>query len=178
MRSRFLAAAVLVTLSVPAVGQAADATVPVKEIMDITVRNWAGEKEWKYIFDEDMLTKNFSKAFIEKYREASKKPAYESENGEAGDPFGYDVITYSQDGCPIEDLKITPGAQKDGTTDVGVTFRLWSCLDEEELKKSVNEIRFDVITENGKPVIADMHHVSEGERDSVMAEMTALIAGE
>lgn len=180
MRARLSLNAVLwlFPLMMTAPVAAADPIAPVKEIMDITVSNWAGADEWKYIFDDDVLTKNFSKAFVEKYREASRKPAYEAEDGEPGDPFGYDVITYSQDGCPLENLEIKTGTEKDGTTDIGVTFKLWTCLDDSAVKNQVNELHFDVVNEGGKQVIADIHHVSEGERDSVMAEMNALIAGE
>ena len=36
---------------------AAGPTDPVQKVMDITVKNWSGDAEnWKYIFDEDMLT--------------------------------------------------------------------------------------------------------------------------
>lgn len=65
-----LTAAVLFSHSALAVGPAD----PVQKVMDITVKNWSGDAEnWKYIFDEDMLTSLFSKDFVAQYREASKK---------------------------------------------------------------------------------------------------------
>lgn len=158
---------------------AADATAPVRQIMDITVKNWSGEQEeWKYIFDEDMLTSLFSKQFAQTYREAAKKPAYDTENNEPGDPFGYDVVTSSQDGCPIQELAITPGTSKDGVTDVKVTFKLWSCMDEAEMKSMVNEVNFDVVDEDGKPVISDIHRVGDDGTDSLVVEMDGIIKGE
>lgn len=158
---------------------AGDPVPPVRQIMDITVKNWSGEaEEWKYIFDEDMLTSVFSKTFADKYREAAKKPAYDSEDKDPGDPFGYDVVTSSQDGCPIADLSITPGETKAGVTDVTVKFRLWDCMDEPEMKAMVNEIHFDIIDEGGKPVINDMHRVGDDGRDSVLSEMAEIAKGE
>lgn len=158
---------------------AADPGLPVRQIMDITVKNWSGEaEEWKYIFDEDMLTSVFSRTFADEYREAAKKPAYDSEDKDPGDPFGYDVVTSSQDGCPIADLSITPGEVKDGVTDVTVTFKLWGCMDEAEMKAMVNEIHFDVIDEGGKPVINDMHRVGDDGRDSLLQEMAVIAKGE
>ena len=73
-----LTAAVLFSHSALAAGPAD----PVQKVMDITVKNWSGDAEnWKYIFDEDMLTSLFSKDFVAQYHEASKKPAYEAESG-------------------------------------------------------------------------------------------------
>jgi hypothetical protein len=158
---------------------AADPVPPVRQIMDITVKNWSGEaEEWKYIFDEDMLTSVFSKRFADEYRQAAKKPAYDSEDNEPGDPFGYDVVTSSQDGCPIADLSITSGELKDGVTDVAVKFKLWDCMDEAEMKAMVNEVHFDVIDEGGKPVINDMHRVVDDGRESLRQEMAEIAKGE
>jgi hypothetical protein len=159
---------------------AADATSPVRQVMDITVKNWSGEQEeWKYIFDEDMLNSLFSKRFVETYHQAAKKPAYDTENNEPGDPFGYDVVTSSQDGCPIQELAIAPAQPKDGgVNDVKVSFKLWSCMDENDMKNMVNEVHFDVIEVNGKPVIDDIHRVGDDGTDSLVVEMDGIIKGE
>jgi len=158
---------------------AADPTEPVKKVMDITVKNWSGEADdWKYIFDEDLLTTLFSKAFIAQYREASKKPASEAESGEKGDPFGYDVVTNSQDGCPLQDVNISAAPPKDGVSDVTVKFKLWACMDEAEMKTTVDQVNFDVIEEDGKPVINDIHRVGDEGRDSLQQEMANIIKGE
>lgn len=158
---------------------AAEPTEPVKKVMDITVKNWSGESEdWKYIFDEDLLTTLFSKEFAVKYREASKKPAYEAEAGEKGDPFGYDVVTNSQDGCPLQDINIIAAPPKDGVSDVTVKFKLWACMDEAEMKATVDQVNFDVIEEGGKSVINDIHRVGDDGRDSLLQEMANIIKGE
>ncbi|MCO5734064.1 hypothetical protein [Rhizobium sp. SSA_523] len=168
---------VFASLSLPAA--AADPVAPVQQVMDMTKYNWeAVDAEWKYIFDSTPLASLFSKRFQAAYKEAAKHPAYETENNEPGDPFGYDVITNSQDGCPLQDVKITPGAVKDGIADVAVSFKMWTCIDEAEIKNSVSEVHFDVITEDGKPVIDDIHRVADGERDSVLSEMQALAKGQ
>lgn len=158
---------------------AADVTDPVRQVMDMTKANWESvDADWKYIFDPEPLAKLFSKRFQAAYKDASKHPAYETENNQPGDPFGYDVVTDSQDGCPLQNITITPG-QPDGTiTPVKVTFKLWTCIDQADIKDSVNEVDFDMVTEGGRVVIDDIHRVSEGERDSVLAEMQDIAKGQ
>lgn len=161
------------------VSLAADATEPVNEVMRITSENWKSqESDWKFIFDAEPLSKLFSQRFQVAYREAAKHPAYETENGQPGDPFGYDVITNSQDGCPLQDLKVEQKPGKDGATDVGVSFKFWSCIDDADIKNSVEHVHFDVITENGHPVIDDIHRYDDDESDSVYAEMQELAKGQ
>ncbi|WP_117195668.1 hypothetical protein [Rhizobium terrae] len=158
---------------------AADATDPVKEVMKVTEDNWnTVDSEWKYIFDADPLSRLFSKKFQSAYAEAAKHPAYDTENNQPGDPFGYDVVTSSQDGCPLKEIAIVPSPGKNGMTDVKVTFKMWTCIDEAEVKDSVNELHFDVIQEGGKPVIDDIHRVVDNERDSVIEEMQSIAKGE
>jgi hypothetical protein len=158
---------------------AADPTDPVNEIMKVTQENWnSADSDGKYIFDPDPLSRLFSKKFQAAYAEAAKHPAYDTENNEAGDPFGYDVITSSQDGCPLQEIttKTAPGAS--GVTDVTVTFKQWTCVDDMQAKNSVSEVHFDVVEENGKPVIDDIHRVTDGERDSLVDEMQTIAKGE
>jgi hypothetical protein len=175
---RNLALALLFSLTAGAAA-AADPAEPVNEVMKITQENWdSGESEWKYIFDAEPLARLFSKNFQAAYGEASKHPAYETENNEPGDPFGYDVVTASQDGCPLQDVKIEPAVPASGKTDVAVTFKQWTCVDDEELKNSVSEVHFDVIEEDGKPVVDDIHRVADGERDSLVEEMQSIAKGE
>jgi len=158
---------------------AADATDPVKEVMKVTEDNWnSNESDWKFIFDKEPLARLFSKRFQAAYAEASKHPAYDTENNEPGDPFGYDVITSSQDGCPLKDIAINPAPAANGMTDVTVTFKMWTCIDEAEVKDSTSEVHFDVIEEDGRPVIDDIHRVVEDERDSVIEEMESIAKGE
>lgn len=158
---------------------AADVTDPVRQVIDMTKFNWESvDAEWKYIFDADPLAKLYSKRFQEAYKEAAKHPAYDSENNESGDPFGYDVITNSQDGCPLQDIKIAAAQPQNGVTPVNVSFKMWTCIDDAQIKEGVTEVQFDVVTENGKPVIDDIHHIADGERDSVFAEMQILAKGQ
>ncbi|MGK6313564.1 hypothetical protein [Neorhizobium sp. DT-125] len=158
---------------------AADATDPVRQVMKITEDNWnTVDSEWKYIFDPDPLARLFSKKFQAAYAEAAKHPAYETENNQPGDPFGYDVITSSQDGCPLQEVKMNSAPGANGMTDVTVTFKMWACVDEADVKDSVNEVHFDVTEEDGKPVIDDIHRVADGERDSVIEEMQSIAKGE
>jgi hypothetical protein len=172
MRTLSLAAAFTL---IAATASAADATAPVREVMDMTAKNWATtDSDWVYVFADEPLQRLFSQRFQAAYHEAAKTPAYETDDGSPGDPFGYDVVTASQDGCPLEEMAIDGGAEEVAVRDVKVTFKLWRCLDQAELRESVNEVHFDVIEESGRYVIDDIHRVGIEEQDSVLAEMKEL----
>lgn len=172
MRILFISVAFSLLTSV---AMAAEPTDPVRRVMDVTVANWGNaESEWSYIFDPEPLQQLFSRQFQAAFRDASKRPAYETDDGGPGDPFGYDVVTASQDGCPLEDVAVNAGPEQGGLTKVKVTFKLWRCLDQPELRDSVNEVQFDVVSEDGRFVIDDIHRVSDGDQDSVLAEMRQL----
>jgi len=169
-----LALSFLSTVSV-----AAEPVDPVKEVMKVTEENWnSNDSDWKFIFDPDPLARLFSQRFQTAYADAAKHPAYETENNQPGDPFGYDVVTASQDGCPLQDIVIAPGVAANGKTDFKVTFKQWTCIDDADLKDTASEVHFDVIDEGGKPVIDDIHRVADGESDSVVEEMQSIAKGE
>lgn len=178
MRLAFAAlTAGFVSLVSPAFAAAADVLVPVREIMDLTVSNWSADvDDWKGVFEGDRLDRLYTKELAALYRDASKKAAKIFESEEPVDPFDYDVVTNSQDGCPLEDLKMEAVGEKDGVTDVVARFRLWACEDNEETKNVVTEVHFDVVQEAGKPVISDIRHVVDGETMSVRDELKSIIA--
>lgn len=144
---------------------------PVRAIMDLATALWSDDPPAdKDYFDKDHIGL-FSKDFVAAYREAEKYPVYE----EGGSPFGYDVITSSQDGCPLKDMAIAPGAETAGTTDVKVTFKLMSCYVDDSGKDAVSEVHFKVVTEDGKPVIADIDRIVDGKPVSLVAEMKEIV---
>lgn len=164
---KLLAAAFLcLGLATPAL--AAGPEEPVKALMDVAQSLWsdAGGAGADY-FDETRLKALYSKAFADAYRAAAKFPIYD----ESGGPFGYDVITNGQDGCPLKDVAIAPGATTAAVTDVKVTFKLWTCSEDASLKDQVSEVHFDVVTEDGRPVISDIHRLADGKTDSLLKEM-------
>lgn len=139
---------------------AADATAPVKVIMDATVSNWAGgDSDWQDIFDENKLDERYSKDLIAKYKAAAQFPAAD-EDGIS--PFDYDVIVGGQDACPLQDLNIAPQAPKGETTEVIATFKSSACQGSDAASQAVTTVRFEVIQEAGKPVIDDIITVDEG----------------
>ncbi|MDB5522850.1 MAG: hypothetical protein JWM58_613 [Rhizobium sp.] len=146
---------------------AASVEDPVKAVMTIAVSRWQPESSGTDYFEKPHLDANYSKAFVAVYHQAEKYPAYD----EGGTPFDYDVITNGQDGCPLKDLKIAPGGEKDGVTAVDVSFRLWDCAETAEDKAKISELKFDVITEDGRPVINDIHRKTDGKWDSLIGEM-------
>jgi hypothetical protein len=160
-----LAFSLLIAFS-PLAALAQSATDPVNRVMDVAKARWEStDGPAPDYFDG--LDEDFSADFAATYREAAKYPAYEGGDS----PFDYDVITSSQDGCPLKDVTVSPAGEKDGVTLIAVSFKLWTCAPDAESKTKVNELQFDVITEDGKPVIADVHRLSEGKWDTLVGEM-------
>lgn len=163
MISRLALAAMLATSPLSALAQSA--IDPVNRVMAVAEARWRGPDTTDGYFDR--LERDFSAGFSKLYREAQKYPVFEGSDY----PFDYDVITSSQDGCPLEDVKISPTGDAKGNGVVAVSFRLWGCVPDGEDRTKISELKFDVVTENGKPVIADIHRLSEGKWDSLAAEM-------
>lgn len=157
MKKISLALAVLLGSTAPIL--AADVTAPVKEIMDATIKNWSGaDSDWIDIFDASKLSRLYSKDFVTKYQAAIQNPAAD-EDGVS--PFDYDVIVNGEDACPLEDLTYTPKPGADGATEVIVTFKKATCMDDGSDKQAVTTVRFEMLDEAGKPVIDDI--VTEGD---------------
>lgn len=169
MRTLLLASLLIV---MPAGAFAQDPTQPVRAVMAITAANWAGEGgEGGDLFSEQMLNSTYSRDFVAKYREAAKFPPFE----ESETPFDYDVITNSQDGCALEDISVSAGESRNGVTDVIATFKNMTCFGSEPEYQIPAEVHFDVIEEDGRPVIDDIHARLDGEEPgSLKAEMTVM----
>jgi hypothetical protein len=155
----------LVATSLVLVGpaSAADATTPVRAIMDVATALWSnGDGETGDYFDEAHIG-NFSKNMRALYTEATKHPAFDTEDG-TGSPFDYDPIVMGQDGCPLEGLTVQVGKKDGAATDVVARFKHFTCMDgaSDEERNAVSEVHFRVISENGRPVISD---VASGEGD-------------
>ena len=162
---RFFAFALAATL-LPLAAHAESAADPVNRIMDVAKARWASvEGSGTDYFEK--LDRDFSKSFVAVYREATKYPAYD----EGDSPFDYDVITSSQDGCPLKDIKVSPEGEKQAISVVDVSFKLWTCNTDAESLAKVNELKFDVVMEDGKPVISDIHRFQEGKWDTLVGEM-------
>ena len=147
---------------------AASAADPVQRIIDIAKGRWETTENNNTPDYFDKLDRDFSKSFAKVYREASKYPAYDGGDS----PFDYDVITSSQDGCPLKDIKVASESEKDGKAVVDASFRLMDCAEDPASKAKVSELKFDVVTEGGKPVINDIHRkTDDGKWDSLVSEM-------
>lgn len=150
----------------PLAAHGQSAADPVNRIMDVAKARWESVEGSSTDYFEK-LDRDFSKNFVAVYREASKYPAYD----EGDSPFDYDVITSSQDGCPLKDITVSPASEKDGVSVVDVSFKLWTCNTDAESLASVNQLKFDVVMEDGKPVISDIHRFQEGKWDTLIGEM-------
>lgn len=169
---------VLLALLVP-VAAHADPLAPVNEVMDVARQLWSENPPQSLdYFDPDRLSRLYSAGFVTAYKAAQKNPVFGLEDGESeGNPFDYDVIANSQDGCPLEDIKAekTGGA---GSATVTVTFKLWRCIEDAEERDALSEVRFHLIEENGKQVIDDIVRVMDGEQLSLLEEMQYIASGE
>lgn len=162
---KFLAIAFAAAL-VPFAAHAESAADPVNRIMSVATARWESiESPAGDYFGN--LDRDFSARFAAVYREAQKFPVYDGSDY----PFDYDVITSSQDGCPLKDLTVSPQGEKDGVTVVAVRFKLWTCAPDAESQAKVNELKFDVVMEDGKPVISDIHRLTDGKWDTLVGEM-------
>jgi hypothetical protein len=158
----------MLTASAPALAAPDE---PVKAIMDLATALWSDKPpEGQDYFDKDHIGL-FSKDFVALFREAEKYPIYE----EGGSPFSYDVVTSSQDGCPLKDVAMAPGAETSGTTDIKVTFKLMSCYADDPGRDAVSEVHFKIVTEDGKSVISDMDRIIDGKPASLVAEMKDIV---
>lgn len=153
---------------------AADATAPVKAIMDATVSNWAGgDSDWQDIFDDSRLKTVYSKDFGAKYQAAAQFPAAD-EDGIS--PFDYDVIVNAQDACPLEDMKLAAQPQKGEVTEVLATFKKATCMGTGADYQKTTTVRFEVIQEAGKPVIDDIITIDDnGSPSSLKSVMQDLV---
>jgi hypothetical protein len=175
---KFAAAALVVTFLQFSFGAnmvlAADATVPVKVIMDATVSNWAGgDSDWQDIFDDSRLKTVYSKDFGAKYQAAAQFPAAD-EDGIS--PFDYDVIVNAQDACPLEDMKLAAQPPKGDVTEVLATFKKATCMGTDADYQKTTTVRFEVIQEAGKPVIDDIITIDDnGSPSSLKSVMQDLV---
>lgn len=166
-------------LLTPVSAFAADATQPVKIIMDLAQKTWAPGASTDTNYFDNVYIKNFSQEFAAQFHEAEKHPAFDTDTG-VGYPFDYDVIVGGQDSCELKDIKITAGEAVDGNTLVEVTFNNKSCMDGEEAK-DLTHLTFVVKEENGKSVIDDIMREADDSQEttnSLRDEMDRIIEGQ
>ena len=146
--------------------------------MEVATTLWSNEAPDNIDYFDAAHIGNFSKAFQALYREAAKHPAFADE-GETGSPLDYDAITNSQDGCPLTGLTIAEQGTRGKLTIVDASFRSYACFEDsdETTRDAVSTVRFDVVFEGGRPVIADFHRFDDGQWDSMADELKAIAGG-
>ncbi len=170
MLKTLLAVAAL-ALSVPA--HAAEATAPVRAIMDVAVSIWSGEDNDPVDYFDEAHIGNFSAELRALYAEASRHPAYDTDE-ETGSPFDYDPIIGGQDGCALKDVVTTEGQPANGAEDVTVTFDNSHCFGERASDWQPEKLVFKMIEEDGRPVIDDIDRTSFEEGASLKAELVQI----
>ncbi|ANM10803.1 MULTISPECIES: hypothetical protein [unclassified Rhizobium] len=156
---------------------AADATAPVKEIMDATKSNWAdNNSDWTDVFEASRLDHLYSQDFVARYKAAAQFPAADDDGIS---PFDYDVIVNGQDACPLEDMTMAAAPPVDGTTEVTVRFKKSACADTADAK-DYTTVRFEVVEEAGQAVIDDIvtENLETQGRDSLKATMALIAKGQ
>lgn len=156
---------------------AADATAPVHAIMDVATALWSGTEGEPGDYFDDAHIGNFSKTIRALYAEASKHPAFDTDEGE-GSPFDYDPIVLGQDGCPLDGLTIQAGEAEGGATDVVARFKRFTCMEgnSDEERNAVSELHFRVISEGGRPVIADVVTGEGDDRHSLAEALKEIVS--
>lgn len=158
-------------LFLPGAAFAADVTAPVREIMKITESNWSDSgAEYQDIFDGSRLRMLFSSDFAARYDKAMQGEYAR----ESGSPFDFDVIVNGQDGCPLKNVTIAAAPAQGAVTEVTARFQAMTCFGQETDYQGYNETRFNVIVENGKPVVDDIVLSMDGAPFSIKGELEAM----
>ncbi|MBS1182872.1 MAG: hypothetical protein H6Q99_2752 [Proteobacteria bacterium] len=169
---------VLVAVSLALAGPAcaADAVAPVRAIMDVATALWSNADGEAGDYFDDAHIGNFSEDVRGLYAEAIKHPAFDTDE-ETGNPFDYDPIILGQDGCPLDGLTVQAGKTDGVATDVVVRFKRFSCMEgsSDEERNAVSEIHFRVISERGRPVIADVISGEGDDRSSLTGALKDII---
>lgn len=155
---------------------AADPRTPVKEVIDVTAKNWANDNpDYQDVFSEKRLGRLFSADFVAVYTEASKHPAFDLPEGETtGSPFDYDPIAGGQDGCPFENIRI----EDDGDGQVTALFNNRKCFGSDAEYQKDTVLIFHVVEERGRPVIDDIYPVVDGNSGSSIKDELKIIAAQ
>jgi hypothetical protein len=169
-------ALILMALTTPAAAFSPEQ--PVKALVDATVDNWAGvNEEFTFVLGEQMLDTVYSKAFAKAYRDAKAKISADAGDGEDYEPFGYDIITNSQDGCPLQDVKSNLASSEAGRAEVIVSFKHFACMGDQEEYQLFNVVHFDVVSEGGKAVIDNIRHKSDEGEQSLRDDLDDILQG-
>ncbi|TPW28766.1 hypothetical protein FJU08_15630 [Martelella alba] len=142
---------------------------PVAEVMAVTVNNWSPEAAVQEdLFSPDRLKRLFSRDFNARF----EKAVAVSGVGDGGSPFDYDVVVNAQDGCPLEDLTISPPLVTGGTTVETARFRFMACIGAEPAYQAFSETRFLLVDEGGHLKIDDIIAISpDGQSLSARAQL-------
>jgi hypothetical protein len=152
---------------------------PVNVLVTATVENWAGtNEEFKFVLAEELLATVYSQGFAKAYRDAKKKISGDAGDGEDYEPFGYDIITNSQDGCPLQDVKSEVASSGGGKAEVIVSFKHFACMGDQAEYQFRNVVHFDVVEEGGKAVVDNIRHQGDEGEQSLRDDLADIIKGQ
>lgn len=171
MSYRMIALLMLMTASYPALAESPED--PARQIMEIADARWSDSEFIPAYFSKKTLERDFSRRFVEIYSRASRAA------GEDGvqTPLDFDIITgaTTDGGCTLADIEVKTETSTESLTTVLARFRASACADEgSPEQQAISQVRFDVIVEDGRPVIADIHRLADGNWDSLVAVLERL----
>lgn len=142
----------------PVSAAAFDPEAPVKEILSIAQNNFSVPFTGVTIdyFAEGRLERIYSKDLIGFYKRAIKTEAARQMGGRAPD---FDILTGTQDACPLENITLKTDRPFESSWDVSVTYQYQVCWGNPALAKT----DFIIIEEGGQPVIDDIFTYDEAE---------------
>lgn len=144
--------------SAPAPSVAFDPEEPVREIISIAESNFSVPFPGVMIdyFAKGRLERIYSKDLIGFYKRAIKTEAARQMGGRAPD---FDILTGTQDACPLENISLKTEKPFESSWDVSVTYQYQACWGNPALTKT----DFIIIEEGGQPVIDDIFTYDEAE---------------
>ncbi|MEP4769446.1 MAG: RICIN domain-containing protein [Roseibium sp.] len=139
-----------------------DPTVPVREMLAVTSHNFSSPDvdQLESYFSDKRLERLYSEDLASFYDRALKTKWARQMGGVVPD---YDIITNSQDGCPLENLTIETEQPFETSWDVTVHFQFQTCWGDQARSKVV----FLIVEEDNQPVIDDIFTYENGNSQSL-----------
>jgi hypothetical protein len=133
---------------------------PVANLMAAAEHNYTPEiEEAEDYFSPERLKTIYSRAFVKSYEDATAR-AMDNDEG----VFEADMITDSQDACPLKDIKIDVKPAEADFTPVHVTFRPYACMKGDPTQSEIKTVIFMTVKEDGRDVIEDIFQTDADKR--------------
>jgi hypothetical protein len=162
-------AALLVGAASPAF--AVDVTGPVRELMKAAATNWSEEGGDEDYTSEDRMSRLYAPSMASIIEEAVGHASRQNKET----VLGYDMLTGSDDGCPLQGLKITQKKPEADFIPVFVEFKPFTCLKANPKQNMLMQVLFMMGEYDGVYKIDEIFRTVKGnEVISVSDEFSAV----